>query len=147
MTRHADGPVVRVQIVEPHRLVRSGLRMLLENQPGIIVTTDVASIDTAPPPRGSGEMLVLNIDAECPSQVAAWRAAHPQTPIVALTRDAEFGPDRARDIAASAVVHPARAEQDLLQAIDAVLRGDLWPSTLAGRSARKGRESAAGRSK
>lgn len=133
MTRHADGPVVLIQIVDPHRLVRSGLRMLLENQPGVAVRTDVASIDTALPPCEPGEVLVLNIDAECPSRVAAWRTAHPQIPIVALTCDAESGAHRAAAIAAAAVVHPGRAEQDLIPAIDAVRRGELRRSMLPGR--------------
>jgi two-component system response regulator NreC len=123
---------ITIVIAEDHRVVRAGLRLLLDGQPDFEVvaeTGDVASTErrvAAQPPQ----VLVLDVDMPDGSSIPAiprMRATAPQTRIVVLTMHTE--PALAREAlraGATGFVLKDAPEGELIDAIRAVSAGRTY---------------------
>jgi two-component system, NarL family, response regulator NreC len=127
-----SGDLITIILAEDHRVVRAGLRLLLDGQPEFSVvaeTADVASTErrvASRPPR----VLVLDVDMPDGSSIPAIariRAAAPQTRIVVLTMHTE--PSVAREAlraGATGFVLKEAPEAELIDAIRAVAAGRTY---------------------
>jgi two-component system response regulator NreC len=123
---------ITIVLAEDHRVVRAGLRLLLDGQPDFSVvaeTADVASTErrvASQPPR----VLVLDVDMPDGSSIPAIpriRAVAPQTRIVVLTMHTE--PSLAREAlraGATGFVLKEAPEAELIDAIRAVAAGRTY---------------------
>lgn len=130
VSRPAAEPI-RIGIIEDHALVREGLRLVLEGEPGLVV---VGEADSAP---AAFELLaarptVLLVDITLPDAdgIALMRALvarRPEVRIIALTmhRDAETVRQALLAGARGYVVKGARSTE-LIDAIRAVVRGERY---------------------
>jgi two-component system, NarL family, response regulator NreC len=126
------GDPITIILAEDHRVVRAGLRLLLDGQPEFLVvaeTADVASTErrvASQPPR----VLVLDVDMPDGSSIPAIpriRAVAPQTRIVVLTMHTE--PSVAREAlraGATGFVLKEAPEAELIDAIRAVAAGRTY---------------------
>jgi two-component system response regulator NreC len=126
------GDPITIVLAEDHRVVRAGLRLLLDRQPEFSVvaeTADVASTErrvASQPPR----VLVLDVDMPDGSSIPAIpriRAVAPQTRIVVLTMHTE--PSLAREAlraGATGFVLKEAPEAELIDAIHAVAAGRTY---------------------
>lgn len=125
-----SGPTVRVLLADDHTLVRSGIRRILEGQPGVLVLGEAADgpsalalVDRHP------EADVLVLDLTMPGLdghevLTAVKAQHPALKVVVLTMHASHEyVSRAVRAGADAYLLKDSAVQDLEAAIDAVLAG------------------------
>jgi len=125
-------PSVRVLIVDDHGIMRAGLRMLLESQPGITVVgeastcADALALATSTQP----DVIVLDLDLGGENAVESipmlLRTA-PDTRILILTgvRDPEVHRQAIRH-GALGLVFKEKAVETLLQAITKVRAGEVW---------------------
>jgi two-component system response regulator NreC len=123
---------ITIVLAEDHRVVRAGLKLLLNGQPDFEVvaeTGDVASTErrvASQPPR----VLVLDVDMPDGSSVPAiprMRVAAPQTRIVVLTMHTEPGLAReALRAGATGFVLKDAPEGELIDAIRAVAAGRTY---------------------
>jgi two-component system, NarL family, response regulator NreC len=123
---------ITIVLAEDHRVVRAGLRLLLDGQPDFSVvaeTADVASTErrvASQPPQ----VLVLDVDMPDGSSIPAIpriRAVAPQTRIVVLTMHTE--PSLAREAlraGATGFVLKEAPEAELIDAIRAVAAGRTY---------------------
>jgi two-component system, NarL family, nitrate/nitrite response regulator NarL len=125
-------PSVRVLIVDDHEIMRAGLRMLLESQPGFTVVGEASTcadtlalaLDTQP------DVIVLDLDLGGENAVESipmlLRTA-PDTRILVLTgvRDPEVHRHAIRQGAVGLVLKE-QAVETLLQAITQVRAGEVW---------------------
>jgi two-component system, NarL family, response regulator NreC len=128
----SGGDPITIVLAEDHRVVRAGLRLLLDAQPEFSVvaeTADVASTErrvASQPPH----VLVLDVDMPDGSSIPAIpriRAAAPQTRIVVLTMHTE--PSLAREAlraGATGFVLKEAPEAELIDAIHAVAAGRTY---------------------
>jgi two-component system, NarL family, response regulator NreC len=128
----SGGDPITIVLAEDHRVVRAGLRLLLDAQPEFSVvaeTADVASTErrvASQPPR----VLVLDVDMPDGSSIPAIpriRVAAPQTRIVVLTMHTE--PSLAREAlraGATGFVLKEAPEAELIDAIRAVAAGRTY---------------------
>jgi len=122
---------VRVLIVDDHGIMRAGLRMLLESQPGLVVVGEAATCaeavalatDTQP------DVIVLDLDLGGENAIASMPTLlrAPDTRILVLTgvRDPEVHRQAIRQGALGLVVKEKAAET-LLHAIMQVRAGEVW---------------------
>ena len=123
---------IRVLIVDDHGIVRAGLRMLLESQPGITVVGETATCAEALAlaTRAQPDVIVLDLDLggenAIPS-IPALLSAAPEARILVLTgvRDPEAHREAVRHGAVGLVLKEKAAET-LLQAIARVRAGEVW---------------------
>ncbi len=123
---------VRVVIADDHGVVRAGLHALLSGQPGLEVCGEAASADDALRLVGETDPDILLLDISMPDrdgiQVAREvRERHPSARVLFLTvhEDQALLREALRAGAAGYVVKRA-IESELLDAIAAVMRGDLY---------------------
>ena len=122
--------VVRMLLADDHTLVRSGIRRILEGQPGLEVLGEAADGDAALAlvrQHPDAEVLVLDLKMPGADGIEVLRAAkalRPLLKVVVLTMHA------GREYVARAVKHGAdayllkdSAVQDLVAAVDAVVAG------------------------
>jgi two-component system, NarL family, response regulator NreC len=126
------GEPITIVLAEDHRVVRAGLRLLLDAQPEFSVvaeTADVASTErrvASQPPH----VLVLDVDMPDGSSIPAIpriRAVAPETRIVVLTMHTE--PSLAREAlraGATGFVLKEAPEAELIDAIRAVAAGRTY---------------------
>jgi two-component system, NarL family, response regulator NreC len=126
------GEPITIVLAEDHRVVRAGLRLLLDGQPEFSVvaeTADVASTErrvASQPPH----VLVLDVDMPDGSSIPAIpriRAVAPETRIVVLTMHTE--PSLAREAlraGATGFVLKEAPEAELIDAIRAVAAGRTY---------------------
>jgi two-component system response regulator NreC len=126
------GEPITIVLAEDHRVVRAGLRLLLDGQPEFSVvaeTADVASTErrvASQPP----DVLVLDVDMPDGSSIPAIpriRAVAPETRIVVLTMHTE--PSFAREAlraGATGFVLKEAPEAELIDAIRAVAAGRTY---------------------
>jgi two-component system response regulator NreC len=126
------GEPITIVLAEDHRVVRAGLRLLLDGQPEFSVvaeTADVASTErrvALQPPH----VLVLDVDMPDGSSIPAIpriRAVAPETRIVVLTMHTE--PSLAREAlraGATGFVLKEAPEAELIDAIRAVAAGRTY---------------------
>lgn len=122
----------RVLIVDDHGIVRAGLRMLLESQPGTSVVGETATCAEALAlaTREQPDVIVLDLDLggenAIPS-IPALLSAVPEARILVLTgvRDPEAHREAVRH-GAIGLVLKEKAAETLLQAITRVRAGEVW---------------------
>jgi two-component system, NarL family, nitrate/nitrite response regulator NarL len=125
-------PSVRVLIVDDHGIMRAGLRMLLESQPGIMVvgeastSADALALATGTQP----DVIVLDLDLggeNAVESIPTLLCNAPETRILVLTgvRDPEVHRQAIRH-GALGLVFKEKAVETLLQAITKVRAGEVW---------------------
>src|SRR5262249_3058985 len=125
-------PSVRVLIVDDHGMMRAGLRMLLESQPGFTVVgeastcADALALATGTQP----DVIVLDLDLGGENAVESLPTllhTAPETRILVLTgvRDPEVHRQAIRQGAVGLVVKETAVET-LLQALTTVQAGEVW---------------------
>ena len=124
-TLSAQGPIL-VQLIEPHRTMRYGLRVLLESQPRIRVVDEVESIAAALASAVARiDIVVLNADTRgALSSLTALAGPSARTRVVVLTRDAERAPSAIRLGAATAMMVDEAADK-LVRVIEALHRDQV----------------------
>jgi len=122
---------VRVLIVDDHGIMRAGLRMLLESQPGLVVVGEAATCAEAVALATSTQpdVIVLDLDLGGENAIASMPTLlrAPDTRILVLTgvRDPEVHRQAIRQGALGLVVKEKAAET-LLHAIMQVRAGEVW---------------------
>ena len=130
---------IRVLIVDDHGIVRAGLRMLLESQPGLTVVGEAATCAEALA-LATGEqpdVIVLDLDLGMENAIESiptLLSAVPEARILVLTgvRDPEAHREAVRR-GAMGLVLKEHAAETLLEAIAKVRAGEVWlePSMVA----------------
>lgn len=123
---------VRIVLADDHAILRAGLKLLLNSQPGWQVVGEASSgAETLAVIRqAQPDVLLLDLnmpDGDGLSILADLRAAAPQTRILVLTmhEDASYLQQAVQSGAAGYVLKKA-VDIELLMAIQAVLRGELY---------------------
>ena len=116
-----------VQIIARNRLMRSGLRLFVENWPGLTVASEAESVGDAcamqrvPAP----DVIVIDLDDDSILHLAMLRSTYLASRVVLLTHQQQ--PADARLKNASGLFCRHQAEHFLGPAIQAVHRGECWP--------------------
>jgi len=123
---------VKLLLVDDHEVVRTGLRMLLENQPNIKIIGEASTglqalemVDALIP-----DVVIMDITLPDISGIEATRRlrqSHPDLPVVALTihEDEQYFFEMLQ-AGASGYVPKRAAPEDLLNAIQAVHAGEVY---------------------
>lgn len=123
---------VKLLLVDDHEVVRTGLRMLLENQPNIKIVgeanTGLQALEMAD--ALNPDVVIMDITLPDISGIEATRRlrqAHPNMPVVALTihEDEQYFFEMLQ-AGASAYVPKRAAPEDLINAIEAVHAGEVY---------------------
>lgn len=123
---------VKLLLVDDHEVVRTGLRMLLENQPNIKIvgeaSTGMQAIELAD--SLLPDVVIMDITLPDISGIEATRRlrqSHPDLPVVALTihEDEQYFFEMLQ-AGASAYVPKRAAPEDLMNAIEAVHAGEVY---------------------
>jgi DNA-binding NarL/FixJ family response regulator len=130
MPMRANGEAVRILIADDHGIVRSGLRMLLEQQEDIEVVAEasdgVAARDAAI--RERPDLAILDVKMPKLTGLQATREIREQAPDVSVLILSMYDDERylfeALKAGASGYVLKAQADVDLLRAVRAVERGE-----------------------
>jgi len=128
-----DEKSIRVVLVDDHKIIRDGLRDLIESRAGLTVVGDAGNRGDAiaVAAREKPDIIILDLDLGTDSGLALipeLRKASPATGIIILTglRDVEKR-DRAMELGAKGVVLKDEGATELLSAIEKVHRtGDYW---------------------
>jgi two-component system response regulator NreC len=127
---------IKLLLVDDHAVVRSGLRMLLENEKDFIIVGEAGSGQEAVELTSqlSPNVVIMDITLPDMSGIEATRRlkqAYPKTSVVALTihEDQQYFFEMLQ-VGASAYVPKRAAPDDLITAIHAVSRGEtyIYPS-------------------
>src|SRR5919198_2726048 len=123
---------VTLVLADDHAVVRSGLKLLLEAEPGHEVVAEAASAEDALRYTRAHRPSVLVLDLNMPGRpslevIPEIRAATPQTGIVVLTmqEDPGFAREALRAGAHGYVLKEA-ADEELLQAVRLAAEGDTY---------------------
>ena len=123
---------IRVLIIDDHGIVRAGLQMLLESQPGITVVGEAATCADALElaTRAQPDVIVLDLDLggeNAVESIPALLQAAREARILILTgvRDSETHRQAIRH-GAMGLVLKEKAAETLLQAIAKVRAGEVW---------------------
>ena len=123
---------IRVVIVDDHAVVRTGLRMLIESRPGIIVVGEAGNgaEALAVVARTQPDIIVLDLDLGGESGLDCFpelRTAASTARVLVLTgvRDPELH-RRAVRLGSMGLVLKEKAADVLLQAIEKVHAGEVW---------------------
>lgn len=125
-------PLIRVLLIDDHAVVRAGLRMLIESQPGLCVVGEAAhrSDALAAIARKQPDIILLDLDLGgsssldfLPELVTAAAAA--RVLILTGVRDPALH-RRAIRLGAMGLVLKENAAEVLLQAIETVHTGEVW---------------------
>jgi len=124
--------VIRILLADDHTVVRKGLRLLLESQPGFEVVADASSgrEAVALAERHSPDVVVMDVAMPILNGIEAARqisASSPRTAIVFLSMHADEGYVlKALKSGARAYLLKDSAEHDLIAAIQAVNEGKAF---------------------
>ncbi len=124
--------VIRILLADDHTVVRKGLRLLLEGQPGFEVVADASSgrEAVALAERHSPDVVVMDVAMPILNGIEAARqisASSPRTAIVFLSMHADEGYVlKALKSGARAYLLKDSAEHDLIAAIQAVNEGKAF---------------------
>src|SRR3954464_1186564 len=128
----ADAPRIPVVPADDHAVVRSGLRLLLEAEPGHEVVAEAATADDALRYVRAHRPSVLVLDLNMPGRsslevIPEIREAVPQTGVVVLTmqEDPAFAREALRAGALGYVLKEA-ADEELLQAVRLAAEGQTY---------------------
>jgi|ERR1043166_3319763 DNA-binding NarL/FixJ family response regulator len=146
----ADEKPIRVLLVDDHKIIRDGLRDLIESRGGMAVVGDAGNRADALSlaAREKPDVVILDLDLGADSGltlIPELRKASVSSSIIVLTglRDVAKR-DKAMDLGAKGVVLKEEGATELLSAIEKVHRtGDYWLEAGAARRLleRRGRES------
>jgi two-component system, NarL family, nitrate/nitrite response regulator NarL len=132
-------PPIRVLLIDVHALVRAGLRLLLESQPGLTVVAEAANATEAlvAAARERPDIILLDVDRGNDQDLTLLPellSATPGTRVLILTdgRDAEVHQHAVR-LGVMGLVVKESPPADLIHAIEKVYRGEVWfgPTLLA----------------
>ncbi len=130
MSLRSEGDDVRVLIADDHGIVRSGLRMLLEQQDDIEVVAEASDGATARDMaiRERPDLAILDVKMPKLTGLQATREIREQAPDVSVLILSMYDDERylfeALKAGASGYVLKAQADVDLLEAMRAVDRGE-----------------------
>jgi two-component system response regulator NreC len=125
-------PTVKVVLADDHAVVRAGLRSLLEVQPNMRVVAEASDVDSAIRVTRAHRPRILVLDLNMPGgdtleAIPAILESSPETRIVVLTMQDEPAIARASiQAGASGYVVKDAAGEELIQAVQLVLRGDTY---------------------
>ncbi|HEX3689538.1 MAG TPA: response regulator transcription factor [Solirubrobacteraceae bacterium] len=119
----APAATITIVLADDHELVRAGLRMLLDAEPGFTVVSEAGDMALAERRVAAHRPRVLVLDVNMPSgsslpAIPRLRAASPETSIVMLTMQND--PELARDAlraGATGFVLKESAKEELIQAV------------------------------
>jgi two-component system response regulator NreC len=123
---------ITVLIIDDHAMVRKGMRMLLESQPGITVVGEAATIHDAieVATRALPTVITLDLTLPGPSGVGSvdrLRAAVPGSRVIVVTMHDDPAYVRtAMAMGASGFVHKSAADTELISAVRAVAAGRVF---------------------
>jgi two-component system response regulator NreC len=123
---------LRIVLADDHAVVRSGLRMILENQPGWQVVAEARDADAAIEAVREERPDVLVLDLKMPGRssldaLAELRERFPRTRTVMLTMEADPAiAQQALAAGAAAYVLKEAADSELVQAVRAVAAGGSY---------------------
>jgi two-component system, NarL family, response regulator NreC len=132
--RHALGVAdeIKVVIADDHRVVRSGLRMLLDAEEGMHVVAEAGDVPTAMQVIRAHRPAVAVLDLNMPGgsgldAIPLLRESTPETAIVVLTMqdDPAYARQALRSGASGFVLKEA-ADDELLEAVRLAARGDTY---------------------
>ena len=127
-----SGKRIRVSIIEDHAIVRAGIHMLVEREPGIEVAYEAATATEALASAPSGGVDVILLDLSLRNENGLdflpklVRAFSPARVLVLTAVDDIEVHLRAVQIGASGVVMKEQAPEILVEAIKAVHSGESW---------------------
>jgi DNA-binding NarL/FixJ family response regulator len=120
---------IQVQIIAPNRLVRSGLRLLVESGEGIVVISELNRIEDARMAvlLSTPDVIVVDMEHESARTLDDLCAMSKTSRVLVLA------PHDAADVArslrgASGILPTHRAEETLVQAIRTVHHSGRWPT-------------------
>ena len=128
----ADGDKIGIVLADDHAVVRSGLRLLLENEPDLEVLAEASDIDSAMRYVRGHHPSVLVLDLNMPGgssleAIPAIRKESPDTQIVVLTMQQEPGFAReALGSGALGYVLKEGADDELVEAVRRAARGESF---------------------
>jgi two-component system response regulator NreC len=118
-----DGQTLTVVLADDHVVVRSGLRLLLEAEPGLAVVGECGDVESALETVADLRPDVLVLDLHMPGEpslaaIPRLRELHPGTRVIVLTaqRDPSFAAEALR-LGAAGYLPKEAAEGQLLEAI------------------------------
>ena len=125
---------ILVQIIAPNRLVRSGLRLLVESAAGLVVVSEVNRIEDARTlgPADAPDVILVDMEYESAGSVADLCEVQKASRVLVLAREEDAGRATIVPRGASGILQTHRAEDSLVQAIRAVYLGGQWPARPAG---------------
>lgn len=127
-----DNSGIRVLLIDDHRVVREGLRMLIESHPGfkIIGEADTGNAALAILEKNGADIILLDLDLGSedgldllPKLLAVAEKA--KVLILTGTRSEE-NHRRAILLGAMGIVHKEKASDHLMKAIEKVFGGEVW---------------------
>ena len=129
----ADDDPIRLALADDHAMVRSGLRMLLESEPGIEVVAEAGDVDGAVRMVLGHKPDVLVLDLNMPGSATSLEAlprlaaVSPGTRVVVLTmqEDPQFAREALRSGAVGYVLKEA-ADAELIEAIRRAATGRTY---------------------
>jgi two-component system response regulator NreC len=128
-----DGEPTTIVLADDHAVVRSGLRLVLEREPGFEVVSEAGDADTALRTVLGHRPTVLILDLNMPGELSSLDAiprvqeVSPETRVVVLTmqEDPEFARRALRAGAAGYVLKEA-ADDELVDAVRRVAGGETY---------------------
>jgi DNA-binding NarL/FixJ family response regulator len=141
MTQHAASPSIRILIADDHAVVRQGLKIILNNQPGWTVCAEATCGEEALALANQLRPEVIVMDLSMPGMTGldalrAIRSSLPAAGIVILTL--HFSDQLVREIirlGARGYVTKSDADRDLVNAVSAVAAGKTYFATKAAKLA------------
>jgi two-component system response regulator NreC len=124
--------MIRIVIADDHAVVRSGLRMLLDSEPGFEVVAEAGDVDSARRYVRGHHPRVLVLDLNMPGDssldaIPGLREEFPETQIVVLTmQDDPAFARKALQAGAKGFVLKEAADEELLEAIRLAAEGDTY---------------------
>jgi two-component system response regulator NreC len=128
----ADAESIRIVLADDHAVVRSGLRYVLENEPGFAVIAEAGDVaETLRKVRAiRPDVLVLDLNMGSESSlgsIGTLLEESPETRIVVLTmQDEPAFARQALQSGAAAYVLKEAADDELVEAVRAVVRGETY---------------------
>jgi two-component system response regulator NreC len=131
-TESSDHKPLTVVLADDHVVVRSGLRLLLEAEPGLAVVGECGDVAGAMQAVEDERPDVLVLDLHMPGEpslaaIPRLRELHPDTHVIVLTaqRDPSFAAEALR-LGASGYLPKEAAESQLLEAIRVAVDGGTY---------------------
>ena len=130
----AEGPAARILIVDDHPLVRQGIRMTLETDAGLAVCGEAETADEAlrAIDRTRPDLVLVDLNLRDSSGMTLLQGIRSEWPhirtLVLSMRDEPFYVERALRAGAHGFLSKQQAPSRLVEAIQTVLRGDVYLS-------------------